>query len=346
MSTNIIVDVALAALRQLNQAQVNANRQAKLLADRNAKLAQKAVDADAAAKAQQGQDRNGALLYGIRADRRRVQQPVAVFRTAAGDAGWLLVPSSTAWTVFRNAGFTPFSFAYQDPPSNGYYTGQVLATGPLGTNALETTTTLIGPSPPSPGYSTALEATTDITEEPATKEFTFEALLRIAEPSGDPDSVCYATIGNNVAEILIAHDRYSVSGVDTTVGRLRLYYGNEVMETFSVSNVGAGPPGYTPLADLGTYDVFHHVAIVQYPGSTDSSRSYDCYLNGARVFQGTDLTGGSLPDWLFGGSPYAYVYVNNANGADSARVHGVRFTLRALYSGASFTPPTSITSLA
>lgn len=85
MSTNIVVDVALAALRQLNQAQVNANRQAKLLADRNAKLAQKAVDAEAVAKAQQGQARGGALLYGVRQGRKRLQpQPVAAVYRQAG----------------------------------------------------------------------------------------------------------------------------------------------------------------------------------------------------------------------------------------------------------------------
>ena len=83
MSTNIVVDVALSALRQLNQAQVNANRQAKLLADRNSTLAQKAVDADAAAKAQpgQGQDPRGALLYGVKSDRKKPQEQPAVYRS-------------------------------------------------------------------------------------------------------------------------------------------------------------------------------------------------------------------------------------------------------------------------
>jgi hypothetical protein len=82
MSTNIVVDVALAALRQLNQAQVNANRQAKLLADRNAKLAQKAVDDDAKAKAQESQGPDGLLLYGVKSERQKPQDPpIAAFRT-------------------------------------------------------------------------------------------------------------------------------------------------------------------------------------------------------------------------------------------------------------------------
>jgi hypothetical protein len=82
MSTNIIVDVALAALRQLNQAQVNANRQVKLLADRNAKLAQKAVDDDVKAKAQESQGPDGLLLYGVKSERQKPQeQPIAAFRS-------------------------------------------------------------------------------------------------------------------------------------------------------------------------------------------------------------------------------------------------------------------------
>jgi hypothetical protein len=102
VSTNIVVDVALAALRQLNQAQVNANRQAKLLADRNSTLAQKAVDADAVVKAQKGQAPDGTLLYGIRSDRQRVQQqPIAIYRTESRKQ-LTLATISYSWTSGRD----------------------------------------------------------------------------------------------------------------------------------------------------------------------------------------------------------------------------------------------------
>jgi hypothetical protein len=85
-----------------------------------------------------------------------------------------------------------------------------------------------------------------------------------------------------------------------------------------------------------------------------------CYIDGTRYFNLIDLAADSdtAPVWgdVGGGADYEdtsleSAYGNGVSGLDPIAnnptlVHGIRFTPRALYSGASFTPPTSITSLA
>lgn len=371
MSTNIVVDVALSALRQLNQAQVNANRQAKLLADRNAKLAQKAVDADAAAKAQQGQDPRGQLLYGIRSDRQQVQeQPLAVYRSGKVDPAWLLVPSDVGFNaVVRGAA----SFAFvQYPPSfffNRYhYMLYAAGAGPAGSNAFCSSTTLISTDPGQSFYVASSFGNSSIRAEPTGKAFTFELIAKLPAGITDQDTLPFsyaeARIANDYIGILLDQSQINTGGfIYAPFNSVNFYWGS----AFDGSNrftVWDATNSQTRDEDVvsetaAASDVWHHVAIVQTPGSASNLRNVSCYIDGTRYFNLLNLPADSetAPVWdVGGGDSYEDLtlensYGNGVSGLDPVAnnptlTHGARFTPRALYSGASFTPPTSITSLA
>jgi len=359
VSTNIVVDVALAALRQLNQAQVNANRQAKLLADRNANLAQNAVDAEAVAKAQQGQGRDGALLYGIRSDRQRVQQqPVAVYRSGKVDPAWLLVPSDAGFNAVVR-GIAPFQFLDDTSSYRSTHYSLFSASGPSGSNCIQTSTSPTG-NPPLAAkiYSSVLYADSIITAAPAGGAFTFELFAKIP-PAADTD---YPSSINE----------YSYVQVDTLYGFCRIYLGLDYIKIANpfdyaqMGNISIQCAGNTyratgasnviigeVKAELNDFDRWHHIAITQEPDGELSSRM-QMYLNGARVAM-FSYGAATFANWLNTWSPISsdtfielsfgenYLYDLEAT---SSSVHGIRYTPRALYSGASFTPPTSITSLA
>jgi hypothetical protein len=362
MSTNIVVDVALAALRQLNQAQVNANRQAKLLADRNAKLAQKAVDAEAVAKAQQGQDRNGALLYGIRLDRQRVQQqPVAAYRSAPAftPGSWLLVPSDAGFNAVVS-GLAPFQFLDDTSSYLSTHYSLFSASGPSGSNCIQASTSPTG-NPPLAAkvYSSVLYADSIITAAAAGGAFTFELFAKIP-PAADADTDYPSSV-----------NEYSFVQVDTLYGFCRIYLGLDYITVAppfgraQMGNIliqGAGntyrATGASNViigevkAELNDFDRWHHIAITQEPDGESSSRM-QMYLNGSRVAM-FSYGAATFANWLSTWSPLVSdTFIELSYGeilydleATSSSVHGIRYTPRALYSGTSFAPPTSITSLA
>jgi hypothetical protein len=365
VSTNIVVDVALSALRQLNQAQVNANRQAKLLADRNSTLAQKAVEADAAAKAQpgQGQDPRGALLYGVKSDRKRPQEnPIAVYRGSmvALEPSWLLAPSDAGFNAIVR-GLEPFQFLEDTASYRSTHYSLFSTSGPSGANRIQTSTSPTE-NPPLAAkiYSSVLYADSIITAAPAGGAFTFELFAKIP-PAADTD---YPSSTNE----------YSYADVHTLYGFCRIYLGLDyikIANPFDYAQMGnifiqcAGntyratgasnviyPIGEVN-AELNDFDRWHHIAITQEPDGESSSKM-QMYLNGSRVAM-FSYGAATFANWLSTWSPissdtfielsYGENYLYDLE-ATSSSVHGIRFTPRALYSGASFTPPTSITSLA
>lgn len=119
MSTQISVSVALEGLRKLSQAQVNANRQAKLLEDQRLKLAQQSVGKQQETRAAEGRDLRGQLLYGIKSDRQRPrEEPFAVFRTAAGGmefgVGWIVRQDADTVQIVSSDGSTGLAFTTLD----------------------------------------------------------------------------------------------------------------------------------------------------------------------------------------------------------------------------------------
>lgn len=345
MSTNIVVDVALAALRQLNQAQVTANRQAKLLADRNAKLAQKAVDAETVAKAQQGQSLDGAMLYGVKSDRRRPQaDPVPASRRASG-SGWLLVPRSASFTPFVG-GIDPFTLSLDTLEQPGFRPHEMTfaSVGPLGLGAFHASTIPVAGITTADRYQSALIGNSSIRQEPSNKQLTLEAIVKLPDI---PFSECNVVFGGFRLQMRqdppVNYARFSVG----------LYpVGTRVIYDTSP---GAIDPGNIVVPGVPSTGVFHHLAIVQDPGSSASTRTYSFYLDGMRYFQlvDFDITPPYGPVWNSDPSSNDIRLSSDSGSIDGIPsnsfptiAHGIRFTPRALYSGASFTPPTSITSLA
>jgi hypothetical protein len=362
MSTNIVVDVALAALRQLNQAQVNANRQAKLLADRNAKLAGKAVEADAAAKAQQGQDLSGKLLYGIKPDRRRAPEQVATYLSGGSDPYWLLVPSDAGFNaIVRNT--APFAFeSLQGTGASYRYMLYAPGEGPSGSNALYTSTTAIGGLPLNWEYRAELGALTGVSAEPNASAFTFELITKLPNTGGDTSTKPFSLMTASVARGAIAITA-NLSDYGTFIGdaytpycSITFQYGTFTGQVWNASNSNVGP-GDIVSGSATAPDVWHHLAIVQTPGSASNLRNIAFYIDGTRYFNevGVVVDTPGMPVWDPGLST-SDASVQSRYGKNSAiagaipfkptKVHGIRFTPRALYSGTSFTPPTSITSLA
>jgi len=369
VSTNIVVDVALAALRQLNQSQVNANRQAKLLADRNSKLAGKAVEADAAAKAQQGRGRDGALLYGIRSDRRRVlQQPVAAYRVpvVATADGWLFVPSDAGFNVATN-NISPFAFSdyyiNEGVPEGTWgidFTQFGLGEGPLGSNSFYCSD-VRAPGSFDPLYRISIaKAKSGVSQEPAAKEFTFEVLAKLATRTSGPlrpfsGSAAYREDGS--WGFSIDQTNYYTGSTYENIGSLFMWYGNIDVEGYEFEHPD-GIAGSLVVPGLADTSVWHHMAIVQIPGSSDATRSVSFYFDGVRLLEVIDVPSEDLPSW---GSVFDDYDISTdstyGNGLGTGtgtsgitntatKLHGLRFTARALYTGATYTPPTSITSLA
>jgi hypothetical protein len=361
MTTNIVVDVALSALRQLNQAQVNANRQAKLLADRNSGMADAAVAEDAKAKAQQGQSRGGGLLYGVKADRlRRQQEAAAVYRTVDVTPYWLLAPSDSGFTALTR-GIDPFPFV-QPAPSifNNYYNLLLYAIGegPDGANAFYPSQAFLGADPGYSYYAATARANSTIRSEPAGRAFTFELMAKFSPEISNQVTLPFAYVYANIARwnIGIQVDQSQVGGgVDpyAPFNSVTFFHGSRSYTVWNASNSDVGVGDVVAASALDS-SIWHHLALVQRPGSGNASRTVSCYVNGTRYFHLVDLPNdGDAPIWDNGPSDdlsLETAYGNGVTGLDPIAynplyAHGVRFTPRALYSGASFTPPTTITAL-
>jgi hypothetical protein len=371
VSTQINVSVALESLRRLSQAQVNANRQSKLLEDQRRKLAQQSVDTQAQSEATQGRDVRGQLLYGVKSDRQRPQpQPFAVYRTSstgpATPGSWLLAPSDASFNAIV-AGLAPFQFteAYLQYPTerNSAHFGTFSSTGPAGRNCIQTSTTPTGnPTYGTKQYNCNIIADTSIITEASSGEFTIEAIAKMDVFSDSDASTGFeysfaraiVLFGFCTIEFIYTWQRTSISPATYAL------MGNARMSCYTSNYRAFGSSAALfPLADvkpeLNDGSRWHHAAIVQSKGPGGTGREVYFYLNGERVDQVTGLPDDFLSSWMATHSgagidasvDLGYGDANAATlEASSSSIHGIRYTPRALYTGASFTPPTSITSLA
>jgi hypothetical protein len=129
-----------------------------------------------------------------------------------------------------------------------------------------------------------------------------------------------------------------------------IYKGTSMFFHESTSTTYQGDPDYPELLD---YNAWHHLAVVQSPGSSDATRVLSFYRDGIRYNQ---IETSSLLNWNLGSgggienAEVGMVHGNFASGypvgVDPTALHGIRFTPRALYTGPTYTPPASITRLA
>lgn len=122
--------------------------------------------------------------------------------------------------------------------------------------------------------------------------------------------------------------RYDLDSVNYNF-HVYLNAGKVALDTQDFGSPDAGPTAGNVLSA----GVKMHMAMVHPPGS--GAQTLDCYIAGTRVFQFTEPAGRTGTNGT--------VTVGKLNGSvNCITAHDdIRFTLRALYSGASFTPPGS-----
>jgi hypothetical protein len=298
-----------------------------------------------------------------------------VAATPRSGKGWLLVPSDTEFRV-RTRGIRPFSLVQLGNTKIGY----LADSGPAGKPALYGTTEVnpdgVGePITYMPGIYT--NSVVDFGEEPRGKSFTLEMMAKLppyASGSRGPFSTINFSFGAYnlgatrtwsmeetglgpmdipITEVVTPYTRLFFS-CGSTDPWLQAYYSNDI-EPFPTFD------GYNSLQPLrvpgAATPEWQHLAIVQTPGSTEETRNVSYYWSGQRLALLSNIDAAREGGWVrfsnvnlqmrfgnlvpFYDMPWQdYVVTNSALG------HGFRFTPRALYTGDTYTPPTSITRLA
>ena len=284
--------------------------------------------------------------------------------------GWLLAPFDIGFNA-RVKGLAPFQFteAYLRYPTSqfsSHFTSFSVA-GPDGRNCLQTSTSPTGnPTYGTKQYSCNLIADTSIVTEPRAG-FTFEAIVRLNVFSdsdaseGAEYSQARAAALYDFCDISFSYGWQRTSMSPATyalMGRVSMDASGFGSSARYVAHGGfaALRPSADVKPELNDGARWHHAAIVFRESSGGSNREARFYLNGQLVHQVSDLPAWLLSGWLASQSsqPVADASIDLSYGdvnsaaleSQSSSIHGIRFTSRALYTGASFTPPTSITSLA
>jgi hypothetical protein len=392
MGTRIDIQVAQALLVERVREIAGLNREQRL--ERERKVRDEAAIKTAADKAtgealRNGQQGTGQLRNGLISgnltprqyeERLRAQgrksgvpeyyTPPKVAVTPPRGLGWLLAPSDAGFNAIVG-GLAPFRFA-ESNTSPRFGQGE----GPSGTNAVYPSP---DPPPPRPDGTTSsrrysiIEAQTGVRSEPKGKELTFELLFKLP-PKISNEDVLHVTsaeaiiiglfsisVGYGNDHLPMDHEERGPEYEPAS----SLFFGIFNNDSARYATRGAIWDDASQYA-LGNYvvapsalasGVWHHCALVQTRGSTNSSRSFHMYLDGKRYFYVPDIPASSfLANWE-GEESYVQLGGNyasfNAEGEDvhnftpnPTLLHGIRFTSRALYTGPSFIPPTSITSLA
>jgi hypothetical protein len=308
------------------------------------------------------------------------RRPEPVGLPAEDGTGWLLVPSDNELNA-KVRGVPPFAFwRYEkEEPYNYYLPMQVESTnGPNGTPCIISPLApeYIGdPSSESAKYysGSRLKTFRDAPPEPKGKSFTFELMAKYGAGSGanaDYGAFSVYTLYGG-ASMVVGWDGTIYPGYPPQiVGFFRYGPGGFVNDNYEfqgTSFISSRVPKTTTLGNGKDYAypvvpqidnpaVYHHFAIVQTPGADNTVRNVAFYADGVRFHQGFNIP---QPFWTEWGRPYVstgalvddvaneFIELRNVEGQDNtARLHGIRYTERALYKGDTYTVPTSITRLA
>lgn len=289
-----------------------------------------------------------------------------VAATPRGGKAWILVPSDAEFRV-KTRGLASFNFAEVDSHKTGYASGL----GPSGSNALTGTQEPMQADGGFGRYQCTLQThPIAIRREPPSLAYTIDVMFKLPPSVYDekaPLSAIYAGYGNygNIE----AGQAWTLSGDedDSAASRyayLRFNYGFSAFVLY-ISNDVLGRIAATSADDLSSTRIpsvnsinWQHAAIVQTPGDTPGSRNVSFYHAGARIGFHEGINGEALPQWgnpdyssanigfSWGNLTYASEGWESEIVNDPALGHGLRFTPRALYTGDTYTPPTSITALA
>jgi hypothetical protein len=356
MSTSINITVGDSGLLDRAKQQQSASRQTQLNREAATQLEAQATAARTTAFAAQGRDASGNLIIG-----RPFRQPQIDRRPAANRRGglvqWLVTPTDAQLTAqVRN--IKPFALQTPEAPNQFIY--PVIfspAGGPGGRAALEGT--------PRPNTISSNFAYTfnflEYFKEPNLQSFTCEALVNIwSDNQYRPERGI--RFGLSSVFGLFIGTRWTFPPLSTDpslpfVTVQTVYFGGngDVFNSYAY----AGPaleyidlPGAVSLPILLTKE-WIHLAIVQSPGNSASTRKIALYADGQLIGSHNEVVTSYYDPK---NQPFLIEFeYRNYDGNDqdgftstakSGFLHGIRFTERALYSGASFTPPTSITTLA
>jgi hypothetical protein len=327
-----------------------------------------------AAFAAQGRDAQGNLITAPSRIQPYIAPRPAANRRGEREPAWLLVPSDAGFQP-RVRGIQPFQL-YQ---FYNYKIGFLSNSGPNGTSALYGSTEI------NPGVDEDItyrqgiftNENTNFVPEPSGKAFTLEAMFKLPPhvdaPRG-PFSAINFTFGALSMEVARTWSMQNV-GLDPedipitetvtpyttllftcspTTSTFYRYYSNDI-DPFPTYDTGLNLQPLR-LPNLATTE-WQHVAIVQTPGSTEITRNVSYYWGGQRVALLSDIGAAEEYTW----PQFINVQVQTQFGnlvpdyempwqsyvvTESAIGHGFRFTSRALYTGDTYVPPTSITALA
>jgi hypothetical protein len=293
-----------------------------------------------------------------------------VAATPQGGKGWLLVPSDTEFRA-KVRGMPAFQYIQA-----GAAIMSVLPTaGPAGTSAMFSLegsgSSLFSESPEGPPNGI------QILKEARGKAFTLEFMYKLA-PSVYSEEGPYSFVSTSFGGIagIGAGQAWSLSDsppfeAADPFAYLQFGYGQgSTVSIAFISNsvrgfIGAGVAGLgRPVTDEYRPEIntteWQHAAIVQTPGPSPETRNVSLYSNGTRLrfYEGVPPEDLPIygPEWERRASEVSVVYGYATELGDppsfdppvneSSLAHGVRYTSRALYTGDTYTPPTSITRLA
>jgi hypothetical protein len=262
---------------------------------------------------------------------------LAIFEPLPSGSGFLLVPSDAGFTV-ATGNMEAFSLTSE----NSVYGA---AAGPGGAGAISADY----------GQIAYLDnESLPITEESTRQGFTVECMIKASSPTpGGGYFVPYHEVGINMyfAEIFLSAGWYvdynsgiiSGSSLFQADAKFLSDTDNAIHVYSREKPLGANDgiaPGAILVPSLESSN-FQHFAIVIVPGDSPTTRNGRFYINGQLIG-----TRNSLALDYFAYPLFLRINVNNHSTTATPYIHGIRYTPSALYSGSSFTPPTSITSLA
>ena len=338
MSTRIDISVAADLLRRLNRSQSQANRQGLQERERRDRLTQQGTTLRQQQNAAAGLNFDGSIYRRRPVRPRFLEEPAATPLLTA--PGFVLVPHA----AYEPQGI-PTLVRRLDPlwfQSFGAAPAINLAGGPLETGALIST-----------GLGAAIATTATPLANIIGKPHTLEALVNLRTvtlgtqyaPASYVDFTYVAGDGaGSTAGVTIWWILYEpYGGAGFAVSEIRFFGLVADIYIISVEPTWQYQANYVVRPEIHSPDTWRHLAYVSSGYTAGQPMTETLYYNGVKLF-----TASGLPPVLGSGLLSAPTDWSTGNRYDGdgppPRVHGLRYTQKALYTGESFTPPTTITA--
>ena len=349
MTTNVNVNLAQAELVAEAQRTQQANREAQVEKERQRKL-------DIVA---------GRIPNDFKEKKRAVPDydPVDLYQYLPDSgSGYLLVPSDAEFKA-KVRGMAPFSFQpYSREPEVQFICS--VGAGPGGSNAGRGITSGLYAS-----NEAGVVAPGDVMPLKMLPSYTIEAYFKLssaveATPPWGPSSIASCGFGDFGGLYIRRSWSYLKDYPKTRLtpfvqaswsmfpAQLGQAVFSRMFDPSESANGSEGPVGSDLIIPSIYTDEWQHMAIVKTSGESSETANYSCYLSGSRIasflnvpIQGITTTIPGMGSTWGADHPDPGSAVPLGSYGESSLIHGLRFTSRALYTGETYTAPTSIQSL-